>query len=112
MTKVRFGWALAIGIACAAPPALAGIPLDPSFAGIGLHDQATDLAQTAWPPSPRAAVGLNHVVEMTNQSVAIYTKGGARLSHVRLRDFLRIKKSGVTHEATFDPQVVFDAQTL
>ena len=103
-----------LGSALAVLPLLAGnnpVVVDPSFAGIGLHQQAIDIAQTAWPPSPSSAVGPNHVLELMNQSVAIFTRSGTRLQHLRLRDFLNVTAQGIKYQATFDPQVVFDSRT-
>jgi len=52
-----------------------------SFDGIGFQDQADDLVKAVYPPDPSGAMGLDHFVLMTNNSVAFYNREGQRLLH-------------------------------
>lgn len=108
LPALTFAGARSEAQALLAVPSAAEVLPDPSFAGINLHQQAIDLASTAWPPSPSSAVGPTHVMELMNQSAAIFTRSGTRVQHVRLRDFLSVSYRNLTYTASFDPQVVFD----
>lgn len=87
-------------------PARAG-----GFPGINREQQATEIFHSAWPPSPTIGVGPNHVVEVQNQSMAIYTRGGTRISHVRLSAFLQAMKGGNIYISEWDPKIIYDAPT-
>lgn len=93
------------------PVAESALTIGTDFKAISRSDQVSELSQSAWPPAPVGAVGPDHFIEMVNQSVAIYTKTGARLSHVRLRDFLSVTDGANTYQATFDPRVIFDRRS-
>jgi hypothetical protein len=56
------------------------------------------------PPDPQVAAGPNHVVEMVNTQVAVYTKQGAQVRSVTFASFFQ---TGADH--TFDPRVLFDS---
>lgn len=108
------GFASAASAEISTAPALGPVPAPTgtsSFTGITLADQLNQLAQSAWPASPCIAVGPTHVVEVMNQSMAIYSRTGTRLSHVRLRDFLRLVVGNVTYQATFDPKIIYDIRS-
>jgi hypothetical protein len=69
----------------------------------------TGMNSTGWtPPDTNLAVGLNHVVETVNKSLAIYDKAtGALLSKQTLRNLF----SGLdTAGGPFDPSVLYDEQ--
>lgn len=59
------------------------------------------------PPDTIAAVGPNHVVEMVNTDIAVYTKAGSQVFHQDLSQFFASVQTG---NALSDPFVMYDEQ--
>ncbi len=63
------------------------------------------------PPDPIAAAGPNHVVNMVNTSIEVYTRAGANVSSTSLKSFFSGLLPGTTSDPTtdtFDPKVIYD----
>ncbi|MDO8682091.1 MAG: hypothetical protein Q7N50_01225, partial [Armatimonadota bacterium] len=90
-----------------------------AFPAISLQDQyndgfnAPDDPNHGWAPDTMGAVGPNHFMVALNDSVAVYTKTGVRLSHVSTENFFNVVVDGVVYPRTraFDPRVVFDRRS-
>ena len=89
---------------------------------IGSNFEGTDLTTAfglssgAIPPDTMGAVGPNHVVELINTSFAVYNKVGTLQSRVSLNNFWDTAFSnagnpGFVPNATFDPRILYEANT-
>lgn len=80
------------------------------FPTISLQDQFNAFASGSIPPDTMGAVGPNHFLQVINNSVAVYTKTGTRLSHVSLDSFFTVVSGSTTYpqNGTTDPRVLFD----
>ena len=60
----------------------------------------------AYPPDVQVASGTNHVLEMVNLAVQIFTKGGNILQTSGLKQFFQVGNDFIS-----DPKVLFDAES-
>jgi ribosomal protein S20 len=60
------------------------------------------------PPDTMGAVGLNHVVTVTNEKVIIHDRNGVILSTVTLNAFWAVTPNGLATPSTFDPKILYD----
>jgi hypothetical protein len=83
------------------------------FNAISLLDQFNAFGTGSIPPDTMGAIGPNHFMEVINDSVAIFTPAGTRLSHVSLTSFFTVIAGGVNHPAggAFDPRVLYDRRS-
>jgi hypothetical protein len=95
-----------------APILLAPQGIGTNFIIINLQDQI-DTGVGAIPPDSMGAVGPDQFVEMINESVAIYTKTGVRMSLVSLDSFFTFTFDGTTYprNGTTDPRILFDRRS-
>lgn len=82
------------------------------FAAVSLID-TIGLGTSAVPPDTSGAIGPNHFLEIVNGAVAIYTRGGTRLSMINDATFFTVVSGGVTYprSACFDPRVLYDRRS-
>jgi len=92
------------------PPRLTDYIVNTGFDGINLQDQYA-ISSWATPPGPSGAIGPNHFVEVTNGSVAIYARNGARLSHVALHSFFTVAGTPFPRNGTTYARVLYDTRS-
>ncbi|MBL4658910.1 MAG: cadherin-like domain-containing protein, partial [Alcanivoracaceae bacterium] len=79
--------------------------LQSSIESVDFDSNATNTGFFNIPADPHAAAGINHVVNVVNTSIEIYTKAGA----LQLSQSLKIFFSGLSPaNETFDPKVIYD----
>ena len=89
------------------PESLLPSPTGPS-PGPSTSFKGEFLSATSIPPDTMGAVGLNHVVNVTNDRMRIQTREGIELSRVTLNTFwagVTIKGATVS---SFDPKILYD----
>ena len=93
-----------------APPAHA---ISTSFPGLSLRDQFRDFGTGSVPPDTMGAIGPDHFLEVINTSVAVFERGGRRLSHVTLNSFFQLSEGGINYprNGSFDPRVLYDRRS-
>jgi hypothetical protein len=84
--------------------------IDLTFPCINREDQELTFGAGWFPPDLAFAVGPAHVVEMLTGSVAVYTRAGARLSHVSLSSFFTLVIATTTHprNGAISPRIHYD----
>ncbi|MDO8586033.1 MAG: immunoglobulin domain-containing protein [Armatimonadota bacterium] len=94
------------------PGPLAPQTADTGFMTSNLLDEINTLGGYI-PPDTMGAIGPNHFVVTINSSIAVYTRAGARLSHVSLDSFFTVIVDGTTYprNSTTDPRILFDQRS-
>ncbi len=96
----------------AQPAPAAAVVIGTSFAGLNLQDEIS-IGVGAIPPDSMGCIGPQHFVEIINSSIAVYTRGGTRLSNVPLDTFFAVVVSGTSYPrfGTTDPRIIYDRST-
>lgn len=80
-----------------------------AFPGLTLQDEYNLEHFGVIPPDTMGAIGPGHFVEVVNSGIAIYLRGGTRVSYVTIDSFFTIGTSPIN--GAFDPRVVYDRRS-
>ena len=108
-TPVTVDGAPSVDRVSGALPDLAGAPpLSSTIEGFNFDDNSTNTGGfLVIPPDPFGAAGIDHVVNVGNVSIQVFTKAGVKLSEQSLKSFFA-PVGPPLGTFTFDPKVIFD----